>query len=194
MKKLYVVAATILATVMLLACHTHAKNSAAADTDTTADAVADTSIKSDPVIDKDDSTFAVNAANCGLAEIALGKLAMQMGRSKEVKNYGAMMIKAHAKADTRLLVLAKAKNITLPLEPDAGAEKTLHALSKEAGNGFDKAYIDSMIADHEQAVTLFENASKKCQDPDLKQFAIKTLPVLQTHLDAINAIHDSMSQ
>jgi len=42
-------------------------------------------------------------------------------------------------------------------------------------------------------VKLFGDESKKLQDPDLKAYAVKAQPILQNHLDAIDAIHDSMA-
>ena len=49
-----------------------------------------------------------------------------------------------------------------------------------------------MLDDHKDAVGLFTVEAKKLQDPDLKNFDIKTLPVLQNHLEEITAIHDNM--
>jgi len=90
------------------------------------------------------------------------------------------------------MALIKAKKIALPSTPDTLQQKMIQDLSQKSGNDFDKAYIKAMIEDHQGDVTIFTEKTKKLQDPDLKAFAIKTLPVLQKHLDAINAIHDSM--
>ena len=38
------------------------------------------------------------------------------------------------------------------------------------------------VGAHEDAVKLFEKASNDVKDPDVKQFAIQTLPTLQQHL------------
>ena len=38
------------------------------------------------------------------------------------------------------------------------------------------------VSAHQDAVKLFEKASNDVKDPDIKQFAIQTLPVLQQHL------------
>jgi putative membrane protein len=80
----------------------------------------------------------------------------------------------------------------MPMAPDPKQQKMIQDLSQKSGSDFDKAYINYMVDDHKEDVKTFTDQSKKIQDPDLKAFAIKTLPVLQKHLDAINAIHDSM--
>ena len=193
MKKITTIAAIILWAYTLQSCKSTARHNSTTDTDTTADAAQDTSSRLDIVTDKYDSLFVVTAANSNMAEVELGRLAFQQGKSKKVKNFGVMMIKDHTKANAKLSDLAKSKKLNLPVALDVKVQNMYDDLSKKSGDEFDKAYIKAMIADHQQAVALFKDASKKCQDPDLKAFAIKTLPVLQTHLDAINAIHDSMS-
>jgi putative membrane protein len=124
--------------------------------------------------------------------VELGKMAIQRGASKLVKNYGAMMVRDHSKANTLLDTLAKAKNITLPLVPEAGDQQTIDRLIKLWGKDFDKAYISDMIDDHENDIKTFEYASKNCGDPDLKAFAAKTLPILKNHLDEIKEVNSSL--
>ena len=146
------------------------------------------------IVDEEDSLFAAKAAAGNLAEIEMGNLAIKNGKSKRVKNFGLMMVKDHGKANTKLMAMATAKKLTLPTEPAADEQKMLAELAKKSGNDFDKAYVNMMIEDHKNDVNDFTTASTKIQDPDIKAYAKKTLPVLQKHLDAINAIHDSMSQ
>jgi len=146
------------------------------------------------IVDQEDSLFAAKAAAGNLAEIEMGNLAIKNGKSKRVKNFGLMMVKDHGKANTKLMAMATAKKLTLPTEPGADEQKMLALLAKKSGNDFDKAYVNMMIEDHKNDVSDFTAASTKIQDPDIKAYAKKTLPVLQKHLDAINAIHDSMSQ
>jgi len=153
-----------------------------------------TSPKINLVVDQEDSLFAAKAAAGNLAEIEMGNLAIKNGKSKRVKNFGLMMIKDHGKANTKLMAMAAAKKLGLPTEPGVDEQKMLADLAKKSGNDFDKAYVNMMIEDHKNDVSDFTSASTKTQDPDIKAYAKKTLPVLQKHLDAINAIHDSMSQ
>ncbi len=103
-----------------------------------------------------------------------------------------MMVNDHTKAGDELAALAKTKNISLPLAPDADAKKAADDLAAKSGKDFDKAYINAMLDGHKKAVKLFEDASQNCKDPDLKAFATKTLPTLKMHLDSVQAIHDSM--
>jgi putative membrane protein len=146
------------------------------------------------VVDKEDSLFIANAAAGNLAEIELGNLAIKNAKGKRVKNFGWLMVKDHGKANTKLIAIATAKKLTLPTKPDSADINTMARLSKKWGGDFDRAYISAMMDDHKNDVKEFTGASTKTQDPDIKVYAKKMLPVMQKHLDAINAIHDSMSQ
>jgi len=140
----------------------------------------------------EDAKFATDAANGGLAEVALGKLAQTKATNPKVKSFADMMVTDHSKANDELAAIAKAKNITLPAAPDADHQKKLDDLSKLSGKDFDKAYVDAIVDGHKKTLDLMNMAAKDCKDSELKAFAAKTAPVVQTHLDAINKIHDSM--
>jgi putative membrane protein len=140
----------------------------------------------------EDAKFATDAANGGLAEVALGKLAQTKATNPQVKSFADMMVTDHSKVNDELAAIAKAKNITLPAAPDADHQKKLDDLSKLSGKDFDKAYVDAMVDGHKKTLDLMNMAAKDCKDSELKAFAAKTAPVVQTHLDAINKIHDSM--
>jgi putative membrane protein len=139
-------------------------------------------------VDKDDADFAVKAANGGMMEVQLGNYAQQNAMSKRVKDFGAMMVKDHTKANEELKSIAAAKNITLPTSIGNDAQKDMDDMMKKKGNDFDKAYMNMMLDDHKKDVKEFEKAAKDCKDAEIKTFAGKTLPVLLAHLDSTKAI------
>jgi putative membrane protein len=153
----------------------------------TATTTANTKMNTTPV-DKDDADFAVKAANGGMMEVELGNYAQQNAISKRVKDFGAMMVKDHTKANEELKSLAAAKNITLPTSIGNDAQKNMDDLMKKKGNDFDKAYMNMMVDDHKKDVKEFEMAAKDCKDAEIKSFAGKTLPILLAHLDSTKAI------
>jgi putative membrane protein len=57
-----------------------------------------------------------------------------------------------------------------------------------SGDTFDKSYIKSQVAAHEQTVALFQKEIATGQDPDAKAFASQTLPTIRAHLKAIRSI------
>jgi len=129
-----------------------------------------------------DQTFVMKAARGGLAEVELGKLAEDKATNDQVKQFGKKMVDDHGKANDELKSLAQSKNITLPTDLSA-KDKALHdRLSKLSGAAFDRAYMQAMVKDHREDVNEFRTESKSGADPEVKQWAAKTLPTLETHL------------
>jgi putative membrane protein len=60
-------------------------------------------------------------------------------------------------------------------------DRKLADLEKKQGADFDRAYIDSMVDGHKDAIKLFEDASKNASDAEVKSFAATHLPTLQQH-------------
>ncbi|PJJ83262.1 DUF4142 domain-containing protein [Mucilaginibacter auburnensis] len=191
MKKLNVTLMIALSALMFQAC-----NSAEKDSTETADSVnmeKDTSVAGPGIaVVEDDSKFVVDAANGGMTEVELGKLAQQKATNAKVKEFASMMVMDHSKANEELMALAKAKNITLPDSVSSESKSMMKSLSEKTGADFDKAYVNEMVDDHKKDVSKFESASKNLKDPELKAFVDKTLPVLKGHLDKITAIKDGM--
>jgi len=146
-----------------------------------------------PTVDEKCVEFATKAANAGMKEIELGKWAQEYGTRQDVKDFAGMMINDHTKAADELKQIARSKNVTLPVMVPDGVRNDLDKMkTKKTGSDLDKAYVNEMVDDHKDAVKLFEDAAKNATDADLKNFAAKTLPVLQHHYDAIKAIKARM--
>lgn len=192
MKKISLLLVTIAAAGLLQACHSNKDSKASADSANTAKADTAKKDSTASAVDKDDAKFAVAAANGGMAEVELGTLAQQKAANQKVKDFGGMMVSDHSKANDEMKALAKSKGITLPDSIDSKEQKVKNDLSAKTGADFDKAYVNNMIDDHKEDIKEFEDAAKNLKDPDLKAFAVKTLPTLKMHLDAIQKIHDSM--
>lgn len=156
--------------------------------DTTTNAAATGGI----AVTSDDAQFATKAADGGMAEVALGKLALSKTTNPQIKDFAQMMVTDHSKANNELDSIAKAKNITLPVAVSAEHQKKMDDLSQKTGTDFDKAYVDAMVEGHKKTLTLMQDEAKNGKDVDLAAFASKTAVTVQTHLDAINKIHDSM--
>jgi len=116
-----------------------------------------------------------------MAEVDLGKLAASKATNPDVKQFGQRMVDDHGKANDELKSWASQKNVTLPTDLDAKHKAEHGRLEKLSGDAFDRAYMTSMVADHNKDVAEFQRESKAAKDPDLKAWVTKTLPTLQDH-------------
>ena len=126
--------------------------------------------------------FMTSAAEGGMAEVAMGKIAVQNASDPKVKDFGQRMIDDHTKANDELQQVATRKNVTLPTAPDSKQKTTIARLNNLHGPEFDRVYMADMVKDHKDDVAEFQRASNNETDPDVKAFASKTLPTLQDHL------------
>lgn len=136
--------------------------------------------------------FWTNAAQGGMAEVELGKLASTKAQNAEVKSFAQKMVTDHTKANDELKALAKEKNVTLPTTLDSAHQSTMSDLQGLSGAEFDKEYVNAMVKDHEATVQLFEKQAEDNSDADTKGFAAKNLPTLRMHLDMIKKIQAKM--
>jgi len=129
-----------------------------------------------------DQTFVAKAAEGGLAEVELGKLATEKAASDQVKKFGQRMVDDHGKANDELKGLAQTKSITIPSDLNTKDKALRDRLSKLSGEAFDRAYMQAMVRDHRKDVNEFRTESQSGKDAEVKSWAGKTLPTLEEHL------------
>jgi putative membrane protein len=129
-----------------------------------------------------DSGFMTKAAQGGIAEVEMGRLALQHASNEKVKQFGQRMVDDHSNANDQLKQLASQKGVTLPTEVNAKQKSTINKLSQLSGSEFDRVYMADMVKDHQEDVAEFQHEANSGNDPDVKAFAGKVLPTLQDHL------------
>jgi len=135
------------------------------------------------------SVFVQKAALDGMAEVELGRLALNKSENLQIRQFAQRMVADHAKANEELAALAKSKGIEAPTSLDAEHRTMIANLYRETGAAFDRAYCEHMVMDHNKAIALFESATKT-SDPELAGFAKKTLPTLQKHRQMAEKLPD----
>ncbi|CAB3743547.1 DUF4142 domain-containing protein [Achromobacter kerstersii] len=143
-------------------------------------------------LDSEDRGFLSDAAQSGHLEIEGSKLALEKSANADVKKFAQTMINDHTEVGQKLAVLAKSKGYEPPTEPSLVQSAKLKALGLR-DEGFDKAYSGEIgVSAHEEAVKLFENASREAKDPEVKKFAADTLPNLKHHLEQAKALQQGV--
>lgn len=141
---------------------------------------------------EDDAEFAVKAADGGMMEVELGKLAASKATSADVKSFANMMVTDHTAANEELKGIAASKNITLPAAISDDKMKKINDLREKTGAEFDKDYMSFMVDDHEDDIDAFKKQAEKGNDAELKQFAAGKVPTLEKHHAEAKRIHDAL--
>ena len=128
--------------------------------------------------------FIKEAAMSDMLEIEAARIAQQKGNAVE-KKFAEQMVTDHTKTSTELkgLVSGEMKSaIPASLDDDA-SQKKLDKLRDAKPEDFAGQYDPMQVSAHKDAVSLFERYAKGGDDPKLKDWASKTLPALQHHLE-----------
>lgn len=141
---------------------------------------------------KSDDNFMKKVAEDGLAEVELGNLAVQKASNPEVKQFAQMVVDDHTKADQQLQGLASSKSVTLPDKPGMKERTEKDRLERTSGAKFDKAYMDHVVKDHQNDVNAFRDEIQSGHDSAVKDFAQKTLPKLEEHLQKAESVDAAM--
>jgi putative membrane protein len=133
-----------------------------------------------------DKQFMMTAAKDGMREVHMGQMAVQEGQSAEVKKLGNMIVADHTKANRELMEIATGRGV----KPDL--RHRMDKMSKKEMANFDQAWLAMMVNDHQKDIALYQTQAQQGNDPELKAFAKKTLPVLQKHLKAVQSAQKKM--
>ncbi len=135
-----------------------------------------------------DRKFMMKAAQGGIAEVELGRLAAQKSQDPQIRAFGNRMVQDHSQANDKLMQVAQTLNVELPTTADAKDQKTIAKLQNLSGSAFDKVYAPDMVKDHKKDIAEFEHEANNVKNPALKAWVQESLPVLKEHLQLAQAL------
>jgi putative membrane protein len=141
-----------------------------------------------------DAHFAKAAAQGGMAEIQLGKLAADRGSNAVVKAFGERMVAQHGAASDQLKAAAQQANMVLPTTVSSKDQQIYDRLARLNGSDFDRAYADDMVQDHERDLNEFQNEANNGKNSSIRAFAAQTVPMIQEHLNQAREMQKAVSQ
>jgi putative membrane protein len=148
------------------------------------------------------------------AEVEAGMLARDSAQNAEVKAFARRMVQEHSGAMRQEGELVQSAGITGatisttqgdstvkgPTVTGTGAASTLQSMHSQTmdrlrsadGAAFDRAYIESEVAVHQQALDLLQRMQGQVQNAQLKEHVTKLIPVVQSHLDRARQLQSSL--
>jgi len=129
-----------------------------------------------------DKEFLVMAAKANMTEAHEGQMAEDQGASAEVKDFGKTLVQDHTDAYGQLSILANKAGVTIPKGINTGKDRTIQQLVHLKGSGFDRQFARYEVTAHRQAIAAFKREAEHGEDPDVKAYASKMVPILEKHL------------
>jgi len=135
-----------------------------------------------------DTSFLQAAHQGHLAEIAKGNLTQQKDARQEVKDLASRFVEDLTRLDQSLQETASRLKVTLPGSPSAEQQGALTQLQGVNGEEFDRMFVSTNLAWHEQMLRLIETELAQGSDEDAKKVARDAQPVIQEHQQALEEL------
>jgi putative membrane protein len=126
-----------------------------------------------------DQKFLTEAVAAGIWEVENGRSAESKAENQSTKSVAARLVAENSKITQEVIALAKKKGLALS---PAGARA-----QKIPGAHYDKNYLTLAKQDHQQNIRAFEKAAKSGNDPDIRNYAARTLPTLRHQLGQVES-------
>jgi putative membrane protein len=104
------------------------------------------------------------------------------------------MVQDHTAANKQLTAIATGLGVEMPKALDSEHGRAREKLQTLHGKAFDDQYMRQMVADHNNAVGLFQQPEQSDHDRLLREFAQKTLPTLEEHQKMASELSRRLSQ
>jgi putative membrane protein len=135
-----------------------------------------------------DKMFLRKAAEGGMAEVKLGKLATEKGGSDEVKSFGQKMVDDHTMLNNEMAPIADSLGVRVPKTINKEDQAEFDKLSGLSGNDFDTEYLTLMVKAHRKDLREFRMEAASTPDPTLRAAAEKGEKVIHEHLEMVGKL------
>ena len=137
-----------------------------------------------------DAEFVRRAVSANRFEIEEAQLALAQGSDPRLKEFARTMVLDHGAALKDIETAARMAGVTLPEKKfDETHQAKINAISRKKGTDFDQQYRADQRQAHDDAIALLVAYQQSGRSEQLKAWAIKTLPVVRKHREAIAALN-----
>jgi putative membrane protein len=145
-------------------------------------------------MDAETENFVKATATRGIGDLELGRLAREKTKQADVLKFAQNLIDSHGKMNTELGTLAAKFDFKLLTALTQEQLDQKARLSKLEGRAFDREYTAAMIDSHTKNIDSFATQSKTGKIPEFKDYATRTLPMLNEHLVAARALDATLAK
>lgn len=160
----------------------------ASDDTAAATATAGTGAAADAAMPLTGQAFVEQQAASDQFEIQSARIAQSKGLTGEWRDFAQMMTKDHTKSSADLkAAVGKAQGVVLPeaTELPSALRAQIDELQGASGDEFKRLYASQQLAAHQKALQMLQTYGKSGDAQPLMDFANKTAPVVQHHLDMV---------
>jgi putative membrane protein len=129
-----------------------------------------------------DAAFLSMAAQADMTTAHIGQEAEDRAAEGKVKDFAKTLAQDHTSDYQSLTELAGKLGETIPKAIDSRNDRAIAALDHYKGKTYDHMFLTHESTEHEKLVSAFRLEAEKGQNPAIKAYASKALPVIERHL------------
>jgi putative membrane protein len=147
----------------------------------------------------DDPTIVAIFDAANTADIETGELAAKLGSTREVRDFGAMLVRDHKMVRQQGRDLAAKLGVT-PTPPKDDASAKAHAaamkkLSSLKGKAFDHAFLQHEVAFHKSVIdAVTTTLLPAIKNAEVKDLVVKVAPAFQAHMIAADNLDKKLAK
>jgi putative membrane protein len=135
-----------------------------------------------PLVSPQDANFVHQATSGAVAEVMMGQLAVERATGDAARNLGQTMVADHGRKDHELDQILQSLSLQPATKPRPEQLAQYQELQNAPANHFDGTYGRIFVEEHQWMISVFEREIASGQNPALKSFAARTLPLVKEHL------------
>lgn len=145
----------------------------------------------------DDPTIVAIFDAANTWDIETGALAKKRGTTKEIRNFGAMLVHDHTEVRSQGRALAKKLHVTPTPPKDFGMARdhatAMKSLRGVSGKAFDKAFLAHEVAYHKAVIDAMNSTLMPAlKNQEVKALVTKVAPAFKAHEDAAQQKLDAL--
>ena len=129
-----------------------------------------------------DSAYIREAAGMNMLEVRLGTMATQRASNSSVKQFAQQMVASHSSMRQQWASLASQNGLPTTVALSSIQQQRADQLSKLSGADFDRAYMNAMVADHDQGASTLQRIAAAARSAEVKRLAANGVATTQQHL------------
>jgi putative membrane protein len=148
----------------------------------------------DQLLTPADRDFMKKAEDSDIKERDLGRVMMQKSQNSDVRDYAKMLADDHDKDLKNVVNILENKGIHQPKNMVQVNNEALTELNSLSGPALDKRFVEMMVQDHQKDVAEYTKEERSGEDPQVRDYAARTLTTLDKHLKKAEDLQAKLDQ
>jgi putative membrane protein len=129
-----------------------------------------------------DSAFISQVDEGHVTEIRLAQVAESRATDLGVKRFAQKMTQDHNRMRSEWTEVSSRNGLRLSTIMSPHHQEQMARLARLSGAEFDRAYMSTMVQNHQQTLNSLQTRGRSAQSPEVQQLVTRSIPAVQEHL------------